>query len=75
MGITNIYCDESCHLENDKQKVMVLGAVSCPIEKKEEIFKRLLSFKEKHKLIPKNKKNEKDNRNYYELKWNITKMS
>jgi hypothetical protein len=23
----NIYCDESCHLENDKQEVMVLGAV------------------------------------------------
>lgn len=26
----NIYCDESCHLENDGQKSMVLGAVSCP---------------------------------------------
>lgn len=21
----NIYCDESCHLEHDQQKVMVLG--------------------------------------------------
>lgn len=28
----NIYCDESCHLENDGQPVMVLGALSCPTE-------------------------------------------
>lgn len=28
----NIYCDESCHLENDHQKVMVLGAIWCPAE-------------------------------------------
>ena len=27
MGITyNIYCDESCHLPNDHQQAMVLGA-------------------------------------------------
>ncbi len=26
----NIYCDESCHLENDRQKAMVLGAVWAP---------------------------------------------
>ena len=25
----NIYCDESCHLENDNIPVMALGAVSC----------------------------------------------
>lgn len=71
----NIYCDESCHLPNDKEPVMVLGAVYCPIEKKEEIFERLYSFKTKHKLIPKNKKNEKDNRAYYELKWNKVSRS
>ncbi len=40
--IINIYCDESCHLENDNQKVMVLGAVWCPFEKKDEIFERLM---------------------------------
>lgn len=71
----NIYCDESCHLLNDKEPVMVLGAVYCPIEKKEEIFERLYSFKVKHNLIPKNKKNEKDNRTYYELKWNKVSKS
>jgi hypothetical protein len=26
----NIYCDESCHLEHDGQKAMVLGALWCP---------------------------------------------
>lgn len=66
----NIYCDESCHLENDGASIMAFGAVYCPAEKKNEIFERLYSFKEKHHLIPKHKKNPKDNRAYYELKWN-----
>ncbi|MCT2563294.1 DUF3800 domain-containing protein [Chryseobacterium herbae] len=66
----NIYCDESCHLENDNERTMTIGAVYCPIEKKQEIFERLYSLKEKHNLIPKNKKNDKENREYYELKWN-----
>lgn len=44
----NIYCDESCHLENDHQTVMVLGAVWCPLDKKEEIFNRLKEIKLKH---------------------------
>jgi len=68
--IINIYCDESCHLENDKEMVMVLGAVYCPASKKSEIFQMLSEFKKKHNLIPKNKKNPNDNRAYYELKWN-----
>lgn len=71
----NIYCDESCHLQNDGEPIMAIGAVYCPIEKKEEIFERLYSFKVKHNLIPKNKKNEKDNRTYYELKWNKVSKS
>jgi len=34
MGQTyNVYCDESCHLQNDGLSVMVLGAVWCPLEK------------------------------------------
>jgi hypothetical protein len=28
--IFTVSCDESCHLENDHQKVMVLGEVWCP---------------------------------------------
>jgi hypothetical protein len=37
----NIYCDESCHLENDHQKVMILGAVWCATEKVREISIRI----------------------------------
>lgn len=48
--IHNIYCDESCHLKNDHQKVMVLGAVWCPLEKRREIAIRLREIKSKHDL-------------------------
>jgi hypothetical protein len=44
--IYNIYCDESCHLENDGQKSMVLGAVSCPKDKAREIAVRLRELKQ-----------------------------
>lgn len=48
----NIYCDESCHLENDRQRVMVLGAVWCPRDKAREIAVRLREIKENHDLAP-----------------------
>jgi hypothetical protein len=48
--ILNIYCDESCHLQNDKNKVMILGAVWCLDEKKKEIFERIKEIKKKHNL-------------------------
>lgn len=41
----NIYCDESCHLENDDINVMGLGAVWCPQEKLGEINKRIKDLK------------------------------
>ena len=41
----NIYCDESCHLENDGEKVMAIGGVWCPANKKDEIFHRLREIK------------------------------
>lgn len=50
--IYNVYCDESCHLENDHQQVMVLGAVWCPLEKVREILIRLREIKERHDLNP-----------------------
>ncbi|MCL1078805.1 DUF3800 domain-containing protein [Parashewanella spongiae] len=46
----NVYCDESCHLENDGQKVMVLGAIWCPLDKRLEIAKRIREIKVKHNL-------------------------
>ncbi len=46
----NVYCDESCHLENDGQKAMVLGGVWCPTDKRQEISNRLKEIKVKHGL-------------------------
>jgi len=48
----NIYCDESCHLEHDRQTVMVLGAVWCPLEKVREISARIRGIKTWHGLSP-----------------------
>lgn len=63
MSITfNVYCDESCHLENDGQPIMVLGAVWCPLERANEISAHLESIKTKHGLKPR-----------FEIKW--TKVS
>ncbi len=46
--IFNIYCDESCHLENDHQKAMVLGAVWCTQDKTREIAVRIREIKQSH---------------------------
>ncbi len=58
----NVYCDESCHLENDGQHIMVLGSVWCPLGKVREITMRLREIRERHGL-------KKD----FEIKW--TKVS
>lgn len=58
----NIYCDESCHMENDREKVMVLGAVRCPLDKVREISVRLREIEEHHGIKPD-----------FEIKW--TKVS
>jgi hypothetical protein len=54
----NIYCDESCHLENDSQKVMVLGAIWCPFDKIRQISYQIRAIKKNHNLNP-----------YFEIKW------
>ncbi len=56
--IFNIYCDESCHLENDRLPIMVLGAVWCPLEKTREIAVRIREIKVQHGLPPN-----------FEIKW------
>ncbi|MFH1187305.1 MAG: DUF3800 domain-containing protein [bacterium] len=60
--IYNIYCDESCHLEKDKQKAMVLGGIWCAKDEAKKISIRIKEIKEKYKI----------NR-YQEIKW--TKIS
>lgn len=61
-NIYNIYCDESCYLENDNQKAMVLGCVWCLLDKTKTVSNRIREIKVKHNL---NKK--------FEIKW--TKVS
>jgi hypothetical protein len=58
----NVYCDESCHLEHDGFKVMVLGGAWCPVHKAREINQRLREIKARHGLAPD-----------FEVKW--TKVS
>ncbi|MGL5981567.1 MAG: DUF3800 domain-containing protein [Phocaeicola sp.] len=55
----NIYCDESCHLENDNEKAMAIGGVWCPDNKRKEIFARIREIKVEHGLKPN-----------FEIKWN-----
>lgn len=59
MNSFNIYCDESCHIEHSPHKVMVLGAVVCPIERVYEIAERLREIKQQHGLD-----------RHFEMKWN-----
>src|SRR5713226_8877381 len=49
-AIFNIYCDESGHLQNDHQQVMLLGAIWCPLEKVREIAIRIREIKRRHDL-------------------------
>ncbi len=47
-NLFNIYCDESCHLEHDKSKVMVLGAVWLPKNVVKKTCSDIRLIKEKH---------------------------
>lgn len=50
MTAFNIYCDESCHLEHDREKVMVLGAITCAGDKVRSVAERLRDLKREHGL-------------------------
>ena len=58
----NVYCDESCHLEHDNQKSMVLGAVWCNEDMINEINQAIIAMKLKYNI-----------KRYAEIKW--TKVS
>lgn len=60
----NIYCDESCHLENDPHKAMVLGATWCAKQDKDRLFGQIKEIKLRHKL-----------ESHFEIKWNKVSMS
>ncbi len=56
--VVNLYCDESCHLENDHHPVMALGTVWCSQEHARNSAIRLREIKSKHGLAAD-----------FELKW------
>ena len=58
----NIYCDESCHLENDNEKAMVIGSIKVPRDKVKEISTEIKKIKVRHGLTK-----------HAEIKW--TKIS
>jgi len=60
--VYNVYCDESCHMEHDRQQAMVLGGVWCPLERCSEVARRISEFKARHGLPAR-----------FEIKW--TKVS
>lgn len=47
--IFNVYCDESCHLENDRQPVMLLGAIWCPQTEVVRLSREVQDMKTRHK--------------------------
>jgi len=60
--LINIYCDESCHLQNDRQSAMVLGALWCPKPNVAQFNQKIAMIKASHNLS-----------RYFEIKW--TKIS
>jgi len=44
----NIYCDESCHLENDHKNYMLLGSVSSALNQVKRHSERIKAIKTKH---------------------------
>lgn len=42
----NVYCDETCHLENDNNNIMVIGCVYCKKNQTKDINDRLKRIKE-----------------------------
>jgi hypothetical protein len=47
--IINLYCDESCHLENDGLPIMGFGALRCPADHLTTVTQALAALKEKHR--------------------------
>ncbi|SJZ60576.1 DUF3800 domain-containing protein [Sediminibacterium ginsengisoli] len=56
MPTYNLYCDESCHLENDNMPYMLLGYVCVPYNQMRQHNERIKQLKEQHHF-------------YGEIKW------
>lgn len=60
----NIYCDESCHLENDKEKYMILGGIICEKVNRRKIRNVIQRIKNMNNIKP-----------AAEIKWNKVSTS
>jgi len=69
--VVNVYCDESCHLENDIASSMVLGCIWCPAKHVKQISEAIRGIKAYHSLAK--QKDYGDNKKPFESKW--TKVS
>ena len=58
----NIYCDESCHIENDHKKYIFLGSISSAYPQVKRHTERISHLKKKHNF-------------YAEIKWSHVSMS
>lgn len=45
-----IFCDESCHLQNDNSDIMVLGGIKCLETEKLNVYNEIINIKEKYGL-------------------------
>lgn len=50
--LIHVYCDESCHLEHDQARAMVLGAVWCPASHRAMLARRIKALKQHYGLAP-----------------------
>lgn len=50
----NIYCDESCHLEHDSYRYMILGGIKCSKKIRKKICREISELKEQYGLSPDN---------------------
>lgn len=60
----NIYCDESCHLENDNINVMAIGGIACPDYAKDKVYQDIKKIKVKNNIPI-----------HREIKWNKVSQS
>lgn len=50
--LIHVYCDESCHLEHDQARAMVLGALWCPASHRAMLARKIKALKQAHGLAP-----------------------
>jgi hypothetical protein len=56
--LIHVYCDESCHLENDQSNAMVVGAIWCNASHRTSLSRKVKELKKTFGLAP-----------HFEIKW------